>query len=58
LREKVVIDNVVGSVVSYSSKTWYVRFPTLPDENGDPTVRTFNVTKILKGIENYKNSFE
>ena len=60
LRNHVAIDNLVGSVVSYShtTKEWYVRFPLTLDDNGDPTVRSFNATQILKGIEVYKNNYK
>ena len=52
-----VIDNVVGVIVSYALKIWYVQFPTLLDENKGCLVKSYDAKKFLEGIENYKNCF-
>jgi len=46
IREKVVLDNIAGSIVAHGNKVWFVRFPTLPDDNGDPTVKSFSAAKV------------
>ena len=51
------MDNIVGSVVAYGNKAWFAKFPTLLDDNVDPTVKSFLASKILKGLDEYNVLF-
>lgn len=57
IKKRVVIDNLVGSIVSYGNKVWFVRFPTDIDSNGEVTVTSFSMARILTGLDQYKQLY-